>query len=86
MTKIVSIMNPVDMYIKLYVFKDDVQEEVVVTNNESVVESILGLIDTYSVKQLDMVGPKNYSNHFGNEVLMRNVAKYGENSLIINYI
>lgn len=86
MKKIIGILRPFDMVKTLYVYENGNKIDMVTAPIEELDEAILTLCQKYEISQVDLTGPKKYTEGIKNKVEQVNVTKYNANNITINLI
>lgn len=86
MRKIIAMLRPFDMEQTLMVYEDGNKIDMKTTDMNSLTPAVFALVDTYEVKQLDIVGPKKYSEGIRTQIQVAGVTQYSCDDLEINII
>lgn len=86
MKKIIGILRPFDMTKTLYVYENGNKIDAITTSTEDLENSILNLCEKYSISQVDLTGPKKYTEGIKNQIEKSNLLNYNINHITINLI
>lgn len=86
MKKIVGILRPFDTRQNFYVYEDGNKLVAAQPKLEEISEILFAWSKEYDVKQVDLVGPKQYNRGLKKQILEAEMSKYNVNTLEINII
>jgi hypothetical protein len=84
--KIVGVLRPFDMKQNFYVYEDGNKLAVTAPTLDKINETIFSLAEEYDIKQVDLVGPKQYIRGLTKRFKEAEIAKYNKNTIEINII
>lgn len=84
--KIIGIIRPLDMQQSLFVFDGSEQIDSMTTTIDEIKNDILILSDKYGIEQVDVTGPKTYTEHIVQECQEAELTKYSHNTIKFNLI
>lgn len=88
MKKIIGIIKPFALKQKLFVYEDGQPLDQLEVSFEKlqIYESLIQLSEKYELDQVDLTGPKAYTNRLKEYCDEQQILKYGKNKLTINII
>ena len=86
MKKIIALIKPFDYKQKVLVYEDGKEIETTHSTISELSNIIFMLSDKYSIQQIDLVGPNEYSKGIGRKIESEEFIKYNNNKLNINII
>lgn len=84
--KIVGLLKPFILKQEFYIYEDSNKIDAISISVEDIAETVLNLTNQYSINQLDLIGPKKYSQGIGNKIKELENTKYNVNNIEINYL
>ena len=86
MKKIVSVIRPFTLKQNIFVYEDGNKIDVVSIEMDSIEDKLIDLAKQYEVKEIQLIGSKNYCSHIKETIEEKEIAKYGKNDLIVKII
>jgi hypothetical protein len=86
MRKIIGMIRPFDMKQNFYVYEDGNKLDLASPTIDEINETVFALMQKYDVKQLDLVGPKQYNKGLSKKIKEAELIKYDKNTLEINIV
>lgn len=89
MKKIIGLIKPFDLHQNFYVYDSEVEEGAMVREQCSMQEvsnEVLKLSEAYETFQVDLTGPRLYTEKIKKDIEKAEMTKYSQNKLEINLI
>lgn len=86
MKKIIGIIHPFDLYQFFYVYEDGNKLDITKTTIDKIPQVIFTFSKIYDTYQVDLSGSQHFTKGIANQIQEAEIAKYGENKLIIKCI
>ena len=86
MKKIVSVIRPFTLKQNIFVYEDGNKIDVASVDLETIADKIVELANQYEIKNIQLIGAKNFSKGIENKINEAEMTKYGKNDLIIELI
>ena len=86
MKKIIGIIRPFDVKQILYVYQDGNKLDNIQPTIDSIPEQVIQLAYKYEISQIDLSGPKRFTENIIKKIKQREMTKYNKNELIIKCI
>lgn len=84
--RIVIWTSPIERFQKLYVFKDGALVDQMGVEPENLSDTLMALIDKYTINRLDFSGNHSYAEGLANEFQEKSMLDFGVNGIRINYV
>lgn len=81
--KILSVLKPFELEQTIYVYESGNKIDAIKTPLDKFIPSVFKLSKQYDVKQVELVGPKQYSKGIKNQIEKKEIEQYGSNNLEI---
>ena len=86
MKKIVSVIRPFTLKQNIFVYEDGNKIEVSSTELDNIADKIIELAYKYEIKNVQLIGAKNFSKGIKNKIETAEMTKYNKNVLVIELI
>lgn len=86
MKKIIGIIRPFDVKQVLYVYQDGNKLDNIQPTIDSMPEQVIQLAYKHEISQIDLSGPKRFTENIIKKIKQREMTKYNKNELIIKCI
>ena len=83
MRKIVTVIRPFTLNQNVFVYEDGNKIDVVTTDLESIVDTIIEISAKYEAKEIQLIGSKNFSKGIQERIETAEMTKYGKKELKI---
>ena len=84
--KIIGLLQPFDLKQNIYVYEDGNKIEIIETKVDNFTSEMLQLINKYKIEDIELAGPKKYTQGIGTKVQEEYIKNYSNNNLNIKYI
>lgn len=86
MKRIIGILKPLEVYQKFLIFENNQKIEEKKYNIVVLPAKVVSLAKTYEITQIDLIGPKAYTQKIANAITSSEQQTYEENTIKINLI
>ena len=86
MKKIVSVIRPFTLEQNIFVYEDGNKIDVASIELEKIQDKLIELAATYEVKEIQLIGSKNFCIGIKQKIETAEIAKYGKNELEIKIV
>ena len=84
--KIVSIIRPFSLIQEIHIYDNGMEVDEINTSLTDFNNTIFNIVNTESINQIDLFGPRKYLNGLKKELLQIGKTKYQKDDLVINIL
>lgn len=84
--KIVSIIRPFSLIQEIHIYDNGIETDEINTSLQDFNNTVLNIVNTEGINQIDLFGPRKYLKGLKNELLQIGKTKYQKDDLIINIL
>lgn len=84
--KIVSVIRPFSLMQEIHIYDNGIEIDEIDTYLQDFNDTVLNIVNTEDIYQIDLFGPRKYLKGLKNELLQIEKTKYQKDDLIINIL